>query len=297
MSNNTPAGTLAEIWRFPVKSMLGERVESAALTNNGIVGDRAYALIDSETGKVVSAKSVRLYPQMFRCSARFITAPAAGQALPPVAITLGNGATVLSTSANVDVVLSEYFARPVTLANAAPDDFTIDMFHPDVDDATTPALQDTMVEQKLGAALFAELGAPSAVDAGSFFDVFPVTVLTTSTLRALAALRPESRFDPRRFRMNLIVDCQKSGFVENDWVGKRLTINGAPALLGAMPDARCVMTTLAQEDLPRDLDILRTLVQHNRIPVADIGKHPCAGLYATVAETGELAVGDPVYLD
>ena len=73
-----------------------------------------------------------------------------------------------------------------------------------------------MVAQKLGAALFAEVGIESPVPVGSFFDVFPLSVLTTSTLAQLNELRPQSRFDQRRFRMNVIVNTERPGFIEND---------------------------------------------------------------------------------
>ena len=49
-------GTVSELRRYPVKSMLGEALDVAPIQARGVAGDRAYALIDVETGKVVSAK-------------------------------------------------------------------------------------------------------------------------------------------------------------------------------------------------------------------------------------------------
>ena len=49
MTTNGVIGTVAALWRFPVKSMRGERLEQAEFTERGLVGDRAYALIDAET--------------------------------------------------------------------------------------------------------------------------------------------------------------------------------------------------------------------------------------------------------
>jgi uncharacterized protein YcbX len=131
---------------------------------------------------------------------------------------------------------------------------------------------------------------------GAFFDAFPLSVLTTSSLERLNALRPESRFDERRFRMNVIVQANESGFVENDWVGKTLRIGDDVRLQVTMPDPRCVMTTLAQGELPRDIEVLRTLTQHNRLPIAGLGKSPCAGVYAVIAAPGVLRKGDTVSL-
>jgi len=216
MATNWIVGAVAGLWRFPVKSMGGERLEQAELTEHGLVGDRAYALIDANTGKVVSAKSVKLFPDLFNCRAAFVEPPRSGGELPPVQITLANGTSVTSDCSDVDRVLSAYFRRDVTLARAAPDDFTIDQYHPDIEDVDPAGYRDTFVEQKLGSAFFAQAGLPSPLPADSFLDLFPVSVLTTSTLEQLSELRPQSRFDQRRFRMNVIVDTEEGGFVEND---------------------------------------------------------------------------------
>ncbi len=219
---NTIVGSVARLWTFPVKSMRGERIEQGEFTDRGLVGDRAYALIDAETGKVVSAKSVRLFPDLFGCQAAFVEPPRLDGELPPVRITLPDGRSVTSESSDADRVLSAFFRRDVTLARAAPDDFTIDQYHPDVEGADPAGHRDTVVEQKLGSAFFAEAGLPSPVSVGSFFDLFPISVLTTSTLDQLSEFQPGSRFDERRFRMNVIVGTEEAGFVENDWIGHEL---------------------------------------------------------------------------
>jgi uncharacterized protein len=296
MATNGIVGAVAGLWRFPVKSMGGERLEQAELTEHGLVGDRAYALIDANTGKVVSAKSVKLFPDLFNCRAAFVEPPRSGGELPPVQITLPNGTSVTSDSSDVDRVLSAYFRRDVTLARAAPEDFTIDQYHPDIEDVDPAGYRDTFVEQKLGSAFFAQAGLPSPLPADSFLDLFPVSVLTTSTLEQLSELGPQSRFDQRRFRMNVIVDTKEGGFVENDWVDHELTIGDAVRLGVALPDPRCVMTTLAQEELPKDTEVLRTLTRHNRVQVGAAGLFPCAGVYAVVEVPGTLRVGDRVAL-
>jgi uncharacterized protein len=136
---------------------------------------------------------------------------------------------------------------------------------------------------------------PSPVQAGSFFDLFPTSVLTTSTLARLQALRPESRFDERRFRMNVVVDTPEDGFVENAWTGRSLQIGDTVRLAVLLSDPRCVMTTVAQDELPKDNEILKALVRHNKIDVAG-GLYPCAGVYAVVEAGGTTRAGDPVSL-
>ena len=288
-------GTIATLWRFPVKSMPGERLESAEVTDRGIVGDRAYALVEMETGKVVSAKNPKLGPAMLGCRAEFVDSPRAGEEPPPVRITLPDG-TSSTSDADVDAKLSGYLGRDVSLARAAPENFTIDQYHPDVEGLDPEGHRDTVTESRLGSAFFAEAGLPSAVPVGAFFDLFPVSVLTTSTLDQLNELRPESRFDERRFRMNVILGTRDRGFVENDWLGRGLDIGDDVRLTVSLPDPRCVMTTLAQAELPKDTEILRTLARHNRIDVAG-GLYPCAGVYATVAAPGMMRGGETAVLN
>ena len=124
MATSGVVGSVAQLWRFPVKSMSGEQLEQAELTERGLVGDRAYALIDANTGKVASAKSVRLFPNLLGCRTAFVEPPRSGRELPPVRIVLPNSTSVTSDSSEANRVLSAYFRRDVTLARAAPEETT-----------------------------------------------------------------------------------------------------------------------------------------------------------------------------
>ncbi|HWA63644.1 MAG TPA: MOSC domain-containing protein, partial [Caulobacteraceae bacterium] len=206
-----------------------------------------------------------------------------------------DGRVVGSEAGAADSALSELFGRRVRLATAAPEDFTIDMQVASPDDA--PGHGGSLVQQKLGAAYFAQAGAPSPVPATAFFDLFPLSVITTATLAHLQALQPGSLFDSRRFRMNLVVESPAEGFVENAWLGRRVSVGGA-ALQVTMADPRCVMTTLAQDDLPQDLEVLRAVAAHNSLPFGGgDAKYPCAGVYAVVTTPGDVTIGAPITLD
>jgi uncharacterized protein YcbX len=296
MTANGVVGAVGALWRFPVKSMLGEELDAATVSEGGIVGDRAYALIDRETGKVASAKHPKLWPDLLACRARFVEPPRPGDELPPARIELPDGTLVMSDAADVDAALSRYFGRELELARAAPAEFTIDQYHPDQENLDPEGHRDEITEPKLGAAFFNERGLPSAVPEGSFMDLFPLSVLTTSSMDQLSELQPQSRFDVRRFRMNVIVDTAERGFVENAWLGRSLEIGDEVRLAVVLPDPRCVMTTVAQGDLPKDPRILKALVQHNRLDVAGAGLYPCAGVYAVAESTGPIRKGDRVRL-
>jgi uncharacterized protein YcbX len=295
MNSSEPVGTIGALWRFPVKSMLGEQLDAADLNEGGIVGDRAYALRDRDTGKVASAKHPKLWPNLLACRAAFVEPPRPGDELPPVRIELADGNSVLSDAADVDAVLSRFFGRNVELARAAQNGYTIDQYHPDEENYDPDGHRDEVVEAQLGAAFFNERGLPSAVPEGSFFDLYPLSVLTTSSLDQLGELEPQSRFDVRRFRMNVIVDTPARGFVENEWLGHTLAIGDDVQLGVALPDPRCVMPSLAQEDLPKDSQILKALVRHNRIDVAGT-LYPCVGVYAVAEATGTIRKDDGVSL-
>jgi uncharacterized protein len=297
MTTSQIVGSVVGLWRFPVKSMGGEQLPEVELTERGVLGDRAYALIDTDTGRVVSAKSAKLFPGLLNCKAKFVDPPDKVGEAPAVQILLPDGTAVRSDSVVANRVLSAHFGRNVSLKRSAPEDFTIDQYHPDVDGADPGGNRDAVVPQKLGSALFASLGMESPVPVGSFLDVFPISVLTSSTITRLSELQPHTNFDLRRFRMNVILKTEQSGFVENDWVGHALTLGEGAQLSIALLDPRCVMTTLAQDDLPQDYEVLRTLVRHNRVQLGELGRFPCAGVYAVVAAPGTIRTGDRVTLN
>lgn len=290
-------GKIQSLWRFPVKSFQGEKLDKVEFDSQGVLGDRAYALIDNESGKVVSAKSVKLFPQLLMCNATYLKTPEQGQELPPVQITLANGKLIDSDSKDIDQILSDFFGRDVKLARIAPEDFTIDQFHPDLENLDPAGNRNISTEQKLGSALFKAMGVDSPLPPGSFMDVFPISLITTSALDYMHQLRPETNFNVRRFRMNVVVKTTDPGFVENTWVGKTLKIGNNGSLMITMPDPRCVMTTLSQDGgIPKDNYVLRTLVDHNRLDIMGAGKFPCAGVYAVVESAGIVSVNDTVEL-
>ncbi|MCV7122617.1 MOSC domain-containing protein [Mycobacterium lacus] len=294
MTWSGPVGRVQTLWRFPVKSMLGEQLAAVVVGRGGILGDRAYAVRDRATGKVASAKYPRRWPGLLACRAAFVEPPCIDDELPPVRIELADGDSVLSDAPDVDAVLSRFFGRDVELARTAQNGYTIDQYHPAEENYDPEGHRDEVVEARFGAAFFNDRGLPSAVSEGSFFDLFPLSVITSSTLERLHELAPQSRFEARRFRMNVVVETPARGFVENDWPGHTLTIGDDVRIGVAIPDPRCVMPSLAQGDLPPDPKVLKALM-HNRIEVAG-SLYPCAGVYAVTEATGTVRGDDLVCL-
>jgi uncharacterized protein YcbX len=297
MSGTQPIGTVDALWRFPVKSMLGEQLETIDVTDRGTVGDRAYAVIDSETGKVASAKNPRKWGRLLDCAATFVDAPVAGAPAPAVRITLPDGEVIRSDDAGADAVLSNALGRPVTLATVAPDTRTLEEVWPEIEGlAPSEFIESIRIADEHEGETLTDVPMGLAAPAGTFYDLALLHVLTTSTLAQLAGLYPEGRFDVRRYRPNIVIDATADGFVENDWPGQTLGIGADLRVDVSIPAMRCVMTTMAQGDLPRDLGVLKTVARHNRIEIAGLGIWACVGAYAGVGAPGSVRVGDPVTL-
>jgi hypothetical protein len=287
---------IAELWRYPVKSMQGERVDAADVTDAGFTGDRTYAVVDPATGKVGSAKHPRLWGALLQCTARYATPPVAGATLPSaVAITLPDGGETGSDDPNVDERLSAVLGRPVQLTTVAPDGNNYLAVWPELDGVMPDDVRaQTSVEGEESDGTLTELSLAIASAPGTFFDVAALHVVTTATLRHLGELAPEHRFAVERYRPNIVIDADVAPFAENDWTGAALHFGGDLQASVLIPTMRCIMTTLAQGDLPRDNEILRTLTRHNRVEIAGLGTWSCVGAYAAVTAPGPVRVGDEV---
>jgi uncharacterized protein YcbX len=131
---------------------------------------------------------------------------------------------------------------------------------------------------------------------GTFFDVAALHVVTTATLRRLGELQPRSRFAVERYRPNVVIDATNEPFAENDWTGMSLRVGGGLTASVLIPTMRCIMTTLAQADLPRDNDVLRTVAKYNRVEIPGLGTWSCVGAYVAVTAAGRMQLGDEVRL-
>jgi uncharacterized protein YcbX len=240
------------IWRYPVKSMQGEGLAAGTLTERGLPGDRAWGVVDTATGKVLSAKRE---PSLMEA-----TAYTSGEA---VRIRLPEG-DVCDPGPAADAALSGWLGRPVQLVPAATVSASYEMNVSAVDDES-PVI---------------ELPCPP----GTFFDAAPVHLLTTASLRTMAARRRDSVWHPRRFRPTLLVEAERDTFVEDEWIGQTVVVGGAELTVFA-PTVRCRMTVHAQPGLARDLDVAKAVNAEHEGNL---------GVYAVVKTPGRVRVGDAV---
>jgi uncharacterized protein len=271
METQMDSGSVVSLWRYPVKSMMGEELNASEVTERGLVGDRQFALCDRETGKVVGAKNPRKWGNFFEFRAAFVGSPQSGATMPAVRITLPDGTTATSGEDDLEQTLSRALGREVTFeeAQSRAEGAKAEEYWPDMEGLD---YRDTVTDFDL----------PD----GTFFDLAVVHLLTTATLDRLRELHPEGSLEVRRFRPNIVVATgPEEGFVENGWIGHTISIGDEVRLRisGACP--RCVMITLAQGDLPKDSGILRTAVQNNDANV---------GVYADVVKGGTVRRGDHV---
>jgi uncharacterized protein YcbX len=280
------------LWRFPVKSMQGEDVDVAEIGPGGVVGDRAYAVIDAADGKVASAKNPRKWAALLECRAEFVEPPSLG-ALPPVRVTLPDGTGLRSDEPDVDAKLSAFLGREVRLSATVPQGATFEETWPNIAGlAPTDFIESTRVrtdDSESVSDLALALAAP-----GTFFDLAPIHFVTSASLTALTQLEPESAFVTQRFRPNFLLETDDEGFVENGWVGATVELGTDARVSVMMPTMRCVMTTLSQPGLPADGGILRAASAHNRVEITGLGEWACVGAYASVATPGTVHLGDEV---
>jgi len=273
-------GTVKALWRFPVKSMLGEQRDELQITSRGVVGDRAWALRDLENKRIASAKK---FAGLLKLRAEFEGAPEIDN-LAPVKITLPDGHQIHADDADASDAISEALAHQFKLEhhpNPAGERAGIDpatIFADNPAGNVIPNLKSGQMPDYYG------------LRKGTYFDSATFHLIATGTLAHMRELiEGNSDFDYRRFRANLLVDTggDASGFVEDEWVGGVLEIGAGVKIVSIQPALRCVMTTHAQQDLSRDLAILRTTVQRHQTNL---------GAFTSIEGGGYVHVGDPVFL-
>jgi len=304
-------GTVQQIWRYPVKSMAGELLDSCTVDALGIPGDRGWAVKDEIKSEVKTGTRI---PLLMQCASRYQQQPQNGD-IPHVEIVFPDGSTVSSSHANVNERLSavighkvklwprqpatnkEHYRRPGLAARIIAPLADVPGFRalmpaifklPPVDATLRAAFSRTADEptpdlSNLPKELF-EFTSPL----GTYFDAFPVHVLTTASLAVMAQANPNSVWDVRRFRPNFFVKTVDglNGLLEADWSGKTLRI-GTVEVKCEMPAVRCGMTTNAQEGLAKDPSVLRTIVKEASQNL---------GTYASVTCPGRVLAGDSVEL-
>jgi uncharacterized protein len=266
-------GKVVSLWRYPVKSMMGEELNSSYITERGLIGDRTYALIDNQTGKVISAKNPAKWGKLFDFRAAFIDSLQTADNIPNVRITLPDGSQIFSDQEEIDHSLSKILGREVSLMKATLDKPGYEEYWPDVEGIA-----------------HRELVTDEIMPSKTFFDIAVIHILTSSTINRFRELYPEGRFEVRRFRPNIVIESSSMNkdFIENSWVDKKLTVGEEIVLRVIAPCTRCVMITLPQGDLPNDLGILRTVAKYNQVH---------AGVYASVEQGGIVRRGDLVQLE
>lgn len=305
-------GRVCEIWRYPVKSMGGERLTRTVISDRGLWGDRGWALRNEDTGEIHNAKR---FPVLMQCTATYRQQPMDDGDVPDVDVTLPDGGVIGSDSPEIHARLSALIGRRVSLRRREAASNT-DFYRRREPGAALVgriartragrrAISWVIAHTPLGAevrkdfARTADEPLPDFTDLpaeaiefysppGTFFDLASIHIVTTDALASMVRLNPTARWDVRRFRPNVLVETtQDSGEqIEQRWIGRSVRI-GACTVRGDLATIRCAMPTHPQGELPHDPSILRSIVRD-----AD----QCLGLYASVVAAGPVGVGDPVSL-
>ena len=284
--------SVTQLYRYPVKSMGGHSLDEAHLGPNGIPGDRCWTLKDEERGGIKGGKR---FPQLMGMQATLVDEPSAAIQSPEAIITLADG-TRLSTNEDYTAeAISAAVGAPVSLWPLLPADqlehylrqpFNAD--NPDLDPETAlrGIFARTEDEPLPDLSIFpAELMTYESIP-GTYFDAFPLLIMSTSALAAMQDFAEHCDFDVRRFRPNIMVECEEKGFPENAWAGKKAQLGSATIQL-EMACPRCVMTTHGFDTVAKDPKVMRALVQANAGNL---------GIYAKILEPGNVSVGDTLRL-
>lgn len=280
-------GSLSEIYRYPVKSMAGERLTASEIGQAGLPGDRAWAVRDEVRGGIRGGKKI---PTLMQLSARYPAQPVAGRSTA-AEITLPGGVCVSTGDENINSLLSEALDHKVSLwplvtpdlldhyRRGAPDN---EDFEQELRDMFARTPDEPLPDLSVLPPELMEFESPP----GTYFDAFPILLMSQQSLANMQSRQDSSRFDVRRFRPNLLVNVSGGGgdFPEQAWTGKRLQI-GSVILRAEIACPRCAMTTHGFNDLPKDPTIMRALVRENGGNL---------GLYASIEQPGTVQLGDRV---
>ena len=249
---------LLELWRHPVKSLQGERLDSAVVEHNGVAGDRSWGIRDETTGKILTG---RREPSLLLAKSRLDEAGSPEVTLPDGTVCAGDGP-------RTDEALSAWLGHAVSLVEAAPRPGATAEYFADATDDASAAIEWTMPP-------------------GRFVDALPLLVVTTASMRAGQALHPDGTWDVRRFRPNLFLDADGRDWLEDTWAGRSLRVGDVVVGI-RVPCERCTMVTRPQPGLERDLDMFRVLARHH---------HSTFGMWSDVQLPGTVSIGDPVELE
>jgi len=278
-------GTVKEIWRYPVKSMRGERLDQCMIGDKGLVGDRGWAVRDDTVREI---RSGRTMPGLLDCSATYLTEPR-DEPYPAAMITLPDGTQLASDSGEINGRLSELVGKPVSVWPIVPPEDAEHYRRLPVDEeslrrefAREPGEPIPDLNQ------FPEILMKYVSVPGTYFDVTPVQLLTTSSLAFMRSRNPDADWSTLRFRPNILIDTgEDPELIENTWLGKTIRLGEAELACDA-PSPRCAITIHSQGDvIARDPSILRTIVK-------DADQN--LGLYCNVGTTGVIRIGDEITL-
>ena len=280
-------GKVDSIFRYPVKSMMGEKIEETCVTSNGVLGDRVWAVRDEVRGGIRGAKKI---PHLMQLSAAYVVEPTE-HGSEPAEVTLADGEVIRTDDQNINARLSQALDHKVTIWPIMPKE-QLDHYRrgaPDSDDLETELRQvfgRTADEPLPDLSIFPPEILEYESPPGTYFDAFPILILSKKSLAVMNQRLPGSIFDQKRFRPNLLIeDFNGVGdFPEEAWEGFRLKV-GSAVLKAEVVCPRCVVTTHGFEKLPKDPSIMRGLVKENNGNL---------GLYASVEEAGRLAAGDKI---
>jgi len=289
-ATNVSGMRVSQLWRYPVKSMIGEQLDSIEINSTGVIGDRVWATRDLERGGIRGAKKI---PRLMQCASRLLDDG-------HVEITTPDGAVTTTGASNANELLSNALGHRVEL-EALKSEADLEHFRrgaPDHDDPMQELrnlfgrINDEPIPN-LGAfprdlmVTLAEYESPP----GTYYDMFPLMAMSEQSITHLKHALPNSSIDVRRFRPSIVIDSplhrDDDPLPELSWVGRTASV-GTAKIEFVIGCPRCVMVTRAVNgSIHDDREVLRYVVRELNQDV---------GVYANVVQPGVIAAGDEVVI-
>lgn len=277
--------SISRILRYPIKSMGGHDLSQTHIGELGIPGDRCWTLKDEARGGIKGGKR---FPAIMGMQAELTAEPSATMPSPRTKITLADGSVLHTDDTDINQRLTSAVGAEVAIWPLLPADQLehYKRLPPDPDTDQMAALREVFArtddEPLPDLSVFPPELMTYESPPGTYFDAYPLLIMSEAALQSMQAGAADSVIDIRRFRPNILLNTQDDGYPEDAWAGKTIRL-GSAVLKLELACPRCIMTTHGFADLPKDPQVMRALVRENNGNL---------GIYANVVTPGEIKLGD-----
>ena len=290
MSETRFIGKLKQIYRYPLKSAVGENTDATTIGKNGVWADRIWALYDLKKEEITGGRKI---PKILTLRSKLMASSKASNQLD-IEIKFPDGSIKLSSDPDVSECLSSYLDKSVKLFPILDKS---NKKHYSIAKKNNSAQLRRLLGLNPNDELpdFGEWPLKMLLDKskyttipGTYFDCDSLHIVSTSSIDTMKKYDPQNEFEIERFRPNLYIETipELEGFVEQGWIGHDLKI-GETTINCSSPTPRCSIPGASQYGLESNRKVSRSVYRFAQQKI---------GIYAKCPIDGEINIGDEVYL-